>query len=304
MMKGEEMMYNHQLDTFIKVADAGSFSKASKDLFISPTAVIKQINSLENHLELKLFERTHRGLLLTEAGQSLYQDAKYLIQYSNESLVRAKNSMNPHENVIRIGTSLMTPSHFLIDLWPNVHERFPDLKFQMVSFENTPKNAAEILGNLGTTIDIVAGVFDDNYLQKRGCATLELSREPICCAMSIHHPLAKKEKLQIKDLAGEEIMVIRREWNDSIDLLRDDLESGRLKTKVRDFEFYNVDVFNQCENERNLLLAIKSWESTHPFIKVIPVEWNYTIPFGILYSPNPSERVKQFIEVISQVYGV
>lgn len=298
------MMYNHQLDTFIKVADAGSFSKASKDLFISPTAAIKQINSLENHLELKLFERTHRGLLLTEAGQSLYQDAKYLIQYSNESLVRAKNSMNPHENVIRIGTSLMTPSHFLIDLWPNVHARFPDLKFQMVSFENTPKNAAEILGNLGTTIDIVAGVFDDNYLQKRGCATLELSREPICCAMSIHHPLAKKEKLQIKDLAGEEIMVIRREWNDSIDLLRDDLESGRLKTKVRDFEFYNVDVFNQCENERNLLLAIKSWESIHPFIKVIPVEWNYTIPFGILYSPNPSERVKQFIEVISQVYGV
>ena len=37
-------MYNPQLDTFIKVADAGSFNKAAEDSFITPTAVIKQIN--------------------------------------------------------------------------------------------------------------------------------------------------------------------------------------------------------------------------------------------------------------------
>ena len=132
-------MYNSQLDTFIRVADAGSFSKASKELFISPTAIIKQINLLEDHLGLKLFERTHRGLLITEAGKSLYQDTKYIIQYSNESLIRAKNAMSNHENVIRIGTSLMTPSHFLIEIWPKIHKKCPDLKFQLVSFENTPE---------------------------------------------------------------------------------------------------------------------------------------------------------------------
>lgn len=37
-------MYNPQLDTFIKVADAGSFNKAAEDSFITPAAVIKQIN--------------------------------------------------------------------------------------------------------------------------------------------------------------------------------------------------------------------------------------------------------------------
>ena len=72
-------MYNPQLDTFIKVADAGSFNKAAEDSFITPTAVIKQINLLERSLDVKLFERTHRGLKLTKAGQSLYQDAKYSI---------------------------------------------------------------------------------------------------------------------------------------------------------------------------------------------------------------------------------
>lgn len=69
-------MYNPQLETFMKVADAGSFNKAAEELYITPTAVIKQINLLESSLELVLFERTHRGIVLTSAGKSLYQDVK------------------------------------------------------------------------------------------------------------------------------------------------------------------------------------------------------------------------------------
>ena len=86
-------MYNPQLETFITVAESGSFAKAADKLYISPTAVIKQINILESNLDIKLFNRTHRGLTLTAAGKSLYSDAKYIIRYSHESLERAKNAM-------------------------------------------------------------------------------------------------------------------------------------------------------------------------------------------------------------------
>ena len=48
-------MYNPQIETFIKVAD-GSFNKAAQELYITPTAVIKQINLLEKSLDLVLFE--------------------------------------------------------------------------------------------------------------------------------------------------------------------------------------------------------------------------------------------------------
>ena len=76
------MMYNPQLDTIICVVEAGSFSKAADKLYISLPAVIKQINSLENNLGVQLFARTHRGLVVTAAGESLYQDAKYMVNYS------------------------------------------------------------------------------------------------------------------------------------------------------------------------------------------------------------------------------
>ena len=69
-------MYNPQLDTFIRVAEAGSFSKAAQESFITPTAVIKQMNLLESRLGLTLFHRSHQGLSLTRAGRSLLADAR------------------------------------------------------------------------------------------------------------------------------------------------------------------------------------------------------------------------------------
>ena len=59
---------NINFTSFIRVAEAGSFNKAAEDLYITSTALIKQINLLENDLGVHLFERTHRGLTLTKAG--------------------------------------------------------------------------------------------------------------------------------------------------------------------------------------------------------------------------------------------
>lgn len=154
-------MYNPQLETFIRVADAGSFNRAAEESFITPTAVIKQINSLESALEVKLFDRSHRGLTLTKAGRSLYQDAKYVIQYCRDSVTRAKNAMQEDLNIIRIGSSPMTPAQLMMGLWSKIQALHPDIKFQIVPFENTPENAREILANLGKNIDVAGGIFDD-----------------------------------------------------------------------------------------------------------------------------------------------
>lgn len=288
-------MYNPQLETFLRVADAGSFNKAAEEAYITATAVIKQINLLEDSLGVKLFERTHRGLILTKAGKSLYQDAKYIIQYCKDSVTRAKNAMQEDNAVIRIGTSPMTPAQLLMQIWPKIQEQCPDLKFQIVPYENTPENACEILANLGKNIDVVGGIFDETMLDLRRCAGLELSREPFCCAVSIHHRLAAKDKLQIQDLYGENLLLIHRDWSHYVDQLRDDLWQNHPQIQIVDFDFYNTDIFNRCENSYDVLLAIPGWANVHPLLKVIPVEWDYSIPYGLLHSPHPSESVKRFL---------
>ena len=62
-------MYDKVLDTFKTAAEEGSFTKAADKLYITHTAVRKQINQLEGALEVKLFDRSNQGLLLTNAGQ-------------------------------------------------------------------------------------------------------------------------------------------------------------------------------------------------------------------------------------------
>lgn len=289
------MMYNPQLETFICVVDSGSFSKAAEKLYITAPAVIKQINSLESSLDLHLFERTHRGLIVTEAGKSLYQDAKYLIQYCKDSVSRARNAQNNQEGVIRIGVSPMTPSQVFMTLWPRIQKYCPDLKFKLVPFENTPENAREILGNLEQNIDVIAGIFDDTMLSLRKCSGMQISKEPFCCAVALHHRLAGKETLTMEDLYGENMLLIQRGWSKYVDILRDDLRERHPQIHVIDFEFYNLEVFNRCENSNDVLLAIKNWESVHPLMKIIPVEWNYSIPYGLLYSMEPSEKVKKLL---------
>lgn len=294
-------MYNPQLETFIKVADAGSFNKAAEQSFITPTAVIKQINLLETGLGVALFDRTHRGLTLTKAGKSLYRDSKYIIQYCRDSVVRAKNAMQQDEQIIRIGTSPMTPAQVLLALWPKIHEHYPNMKFQLVPFENTPENAKEILANLGQNIDIVAGIFDETLLDLRKCKGFELMRNPICCAVSINHPLAEKDRLKVTDLYGENLMLIHRGWSHYVDKLRDDLWMNHPQIKIIDFDFYNVSVFNQCENSNDVLMAIDSWQSVHPLLKIIPVEWDYSIPYGLLHSPEPTKTVQDFLSIIQTI---
>lgn len=297
-------MYNKHLETFICVADMGSFSKAAEVLYISSTAVIKQINLLEQELGLQLFDRTHRGITLTNAGRSIYGDARYLIQYSKDSLTRASNAMQSEERVVRIGSSLMTPSQFIVELWPKIKEYCSNIKFQIVPFDNTPENAREILSNLGKKIDIVSGWFDDKFWGLDNCIAKTLEDDPVCCALSINHPLAFCEKLKITDLYGENVMLIKRGWNKYSDAIRDELWSEHPQINIVDIPFFNVDVFNQCESSNNIMIGFSKWENVHPMLRFVPIEWKHTVPFGILHSSTPSEAVSEFLGAVTKVYSL
>lgn len=251
-----------------------------------------------------MFHRTPRGLTLTDAGKSYYQDVKYMIQYATDAQVRAKNAMQSNENTIRLGSSLITPCQFLMELWPRVHEVYPALKFEIINFENTPENASGILKNLGQDIDVVAGIFDETMLALLGCTALELLRVLICCAVSIYHPLAQKKRLSVEDLHDQKLMLMKRNWSKYTDQLRDDLWEHHPEIQIEDFTFYNLEAFNRCEHENALLMAVPQWENVHPLLKIIPVDWKYEIPFGLLYSHTPSKTVSNFVQAVTKVFDL
>lgn len=111
-------MFDGRLETFVKVAECGSFTKAADDLYLTPTAVMKQINALEKGLEVALFERTNHGLRITKAGESFLQDARYILEYVSRAEQKAREIFEgENRRSIRIGTSVMTPAKFILDVW-------------------------------------------------------------------------------------------------------------------------------------------------------------------------------------------
>lgn len=119
--------------------------------------------------------------------------------------------------------------------------------------------------------------------------------------MSIHHRLADKNRPSVEDLYGENLMLMHRGWSQYVDLLRDDIWQNHSDINIVDFDFYSVDVFNRCENTDDVLMAVQAWENVHPLLKVIPVDWTHSIPYGLLHSPEPSESVQHFLTAVKTV---
>ena len=195
-------MYNHMLDTFIAVADCGSFTKASQQLYISPTAIMKQMNALENHLELKLIERTPSGVQLTSSGEIIYRNAKFMIDYSCKSIAEAKASVYANDTTFCVGTSLLNPAKPFMDIWYCVNKDFPEYKLHLVPFEDNHEGILSEIEKLGKKFDFLIGVCDSKAWLSR-CNFLSLGRYQKMIAVSREHHLARKSRMDLQDLYGE-----------------------------------------------------------------------------------------------------
>lgn len=293
-------MYNPMLNTFLAVADCGSFTKAAKLLYISPTAVMKQMNTLEQHLDLTLIERASSGVRLTPAGEIIYRDAKFMIDYSKKSVAGALAAMQVYDTTFCVGTSLLNPAKPFMDLWYLVNKDFPDYKLHLVPFEDDHEGILSEIKKLGEKFDFLIGVCDSKAWLSL-CSFLPLGRYKKMVAVSREHRLASKERLTLEDLYGETLMMVCRGDSGVNDFIRNDLEKNHPQIHIEDTpQFYDLSVFNRCAETGHVLLTIECWQEVHPGLVSIPVDWDYSIPYGLLYSLNAPEDVLRFVRTVEQ----
>lgn len=294
-------MYNPILDTFITVADCGSFTSAAEKLYVSPTAVMKQINALETHLGLILTMRTQSGIKLTASGQVIYRNAKLMIEYSRKSIAEANAAAHAADTTFCVGTSLLNPAKPFMDLWYRVNKDFPGYKLHLVPFEDNHDGILSEIEKLGEKFDFLIGVCDSKAWLSL-CSFLPLGSYRKMVAVSREHRLASKQKIEISDLYGETLMMVRRGDSGINDFIRRDIEKNHPQIKIEDTpQFYDLSVFNRCAETNNVLLTIECWQEVHPALVTIPLKWDYKIPYGLLYSNNAPEDVLLFVDAIKEL---
>ena len=289
-------MYNHQLDTFLKTADAGSFGKAAAGLYITPPAVIQQINLLEDVCGFKLFERSNHGVRLTPAGKSLYEDAKAIIRMSEDALAKARSIAGSAETTVRIGTSLLYKCRMLPDIWTRVATRFPELSIEIKPMQEY-RTRDEAFSQLGTLYDLYEGIYATKAFEGR-CGFIELNKQPVCCAVSASHPFSGKKKLAMKDLYGQHLVMPPEGISLELDAFRMDVMTKAPDTTFINSAYYGIDTFTMCEMLPYILITQPVYSDIHTNLITIPLKERYTLPYGLIYAIDPTPATKRFIEAI------
>ena len=290
-------MFNQQIHTFITVAESGSFSKAADNLYITTVSVMKQINSFEKHVGVKLLTRTNHGVKLTEAGKKLYEAGKHIIFYSENAIENLRKTYKKDLS-IRIGSSLLYPANEIVEIWRKVPKSDTNIKINIVSMGDSFTNLISFSNELGKSIDCFATLLDSYHLSSN-FNFFELGEKPCYISVPHNHKLAMKKLLKWADLSGEKLMLIKKGNSSVIDKIREKIELEFPKINIIDVpSFYNAEVFNECVEKGYLLETPSIWENIHPSLISIPVEWDYKLKFGIVYSKKPNKAVKAFIKYL------
>lgn len=292
-------MYNQQIETFIKVVDCGSLSKAGEKLFMSAVSVMKQINALEEHIGVKLLKRTNQGVFLTEAGKSIYDDAKKIIRASNNYIEKARNIAKKEKIVIKVGTSLLRSCKPLIRLLEKTDEASLSFQIQIVPFGDDPISVKNTLSSLGKDIDCFVGPCDSIEWRNKYSIN-QLGTYKCCATLSRGHKLAKKNILKLEDLYNENLILVKNGDSQTLNIMRNEIEISHPEITIIDTpNFYDTEIFNKCNQMNYIMETLDIWAEVHPSLITIPVEWDYEMPYGIIYSKTPSKSMLDFIEKIN-----
>jgi DNA-binding transcriptional LysR family regulator len=118
---------------FCEVARCGSFSKAAKLLYMTQPAVSQSIMQLESELGIRLFTRTHKGVVLTDEGKVLFgyaNSAVNLINMGEKKLMEFKNLMLGD---LKIGVGDTISRYFLLPYLEKFHNQYPNVKLKIIN---------------------------------------------------------------------------------------------------------------------------------------------------------------------------
>jgi DNA-binding transcriptional LysR family regulator len=183
-----------QLKTFTAIAKLGSFVQAADTLGYAQSTITNHIQTLENEMGVRLFERLGHRVVLTSQGKSLLPYAEQIMKLTSEA---AKVVANPEipQGTLSIGTNESLGTYRLPPLLQAYRKAYPKVEL-ILKFVNCDAICDSIRKN-----EVDVGVIINNKIWENDLIAEVVSREQMLFLAEPNHPLASKEKVQPYDLA-------------------------------------------------------------------------------------------------------
>lgn len=224
-----------QLKAFITVARAGGFSRAALLLGYAQSSVSAQIQSLEDELETKLFERLARRIVLTTDGTKLLAYAEQILKLAAE----AKGAVSG-ANIIKGTLTIGAPESLCVSrlpvLFQEYRRRYPEVSL-VIKMGNCPDFN---MGLLNDTLDLAFIINRESTVPLLVGETLNI--EPMVFMAAPGHPITRKAPLWPPDLQGEDLILTETGcYRDVLDRIL--AEAGILPGSV--LEFGSIEAIKQ-----------------------------------------------------------
>lgn len=190
----------NKLDHLVAVAEEGSFTRAAARLHLSQQALSSSIRALEREIGVDLLDRGGTAITALPAGRALIADARALQGVARAAVQRARRIGRGESELLRIGHTPAVTGDEVTTLLRRAHADRPELATQVN--QRYPHELTE---------QLLAGELDVGLCRAmapvRGLARSALANQRLRIAVDVSHPLARRERVEFAELAGETIVV-------------------------------------------------------------------------------------------------
>lgn len=187
-----------KLDSFMTLAKVKNFTSAAEQLYISQPALSKRIGSLENELNVLLFNRIGKKIFLTHEGEYLYNFAKNTIANYNllkENIIQIKN--------IESGTLKFGATNFIgVYIMPKIIKAFTK-KYPNIDIRMTISSSKNIISQLET--NELEFIFVSDYIigSESNLITQDLTTDELKVIVSKNNALSQKDRCTFQDIKNQ-----------------------------------------------------------------------------------------------------
>jgi DNA-binding transcriptional LysR family regulator len=194
-----------QLRYFVAVAEAGSLTRAATRLHIAQQSLSQQIRTLEAQLGASLFERSSRGVELTDAGAVLLREARRVLAQAERAEDAVRRAARGEQGELRVGFLSTVANYFMPPVVRAFRERHRGVRLHTEDLTI----AALVAGVRDGTLD--AGLSRPPLVDDLEAEVV--LREPVAAVLPEGHPLAERDELTLADLADEPwVLTPRASW--------------------------------------------------------------------------------------------
>jgi LysR family transcriptional regulator, benzoate and cis,cis-muconate-responsive activator of ben and cat genes len=214
-----------QLRYFVAVAEEGNISRAAKRIFLTQSALSRQIKALEEEIGQCLLERQAHSIRVTPVGQALLDEAQELLQQADQMLERVRSAGRGVR--LRVGYAPSLAAGILPSAVATFSQAHPHARVELLDLATN-----EMLAGLGSDkIDVAVTVGQQR--PARGLVWMPLGKVDWLLAVNHDSPLASKRRIAPKDVAGERLLIFcQRDYPEYWDIVAGWLRKHQLRPEI------------------------------------------------------------------------